>query len=102
MALAGLTSNIELFPTMSRHIADQVLKVCITCMDLSLAQDSPGLCTVGKCLVALSRTGGKNAIATKWQEPLVRLIGSIHEALNILFDTVDEGKMTDLRVLYIG
>jgi hypothetical protein len=31
-------------------------------------------------------------MADQWRDSLSRLIGSVHDCLNRLFDTVDEGK----------
>ncbi|CAO3668700.1 unnamed protein product [Rhizopus stolonifer] len=44
-------------------------------------------------MASLYRTGVKSTMAEQWRGHLSKLIGSVHECLNILFDTVDEETM---------
>ncbi|KAI9496069.1 rRNA processing/ribosome biogenesis-domain-containing protein [Zychaea mexicana] len=87
VTLVALSKNMELFPSMSRHITDQTLKMYISCLD-GTTDVSPNL--IGRCLAASCRTSTKTNFASNWQEMLMRLVGSVHEALDRLFDTVDE------------
>jgi len=40
--------------------------------------------------VSLYNAGGKSMMAEQWKDSISRLIGSVHECLNRLFDTIDE------------
>ena len=72
---------------MSRHIADQMSKLYVSCLEKTQVSAE----IVGRCLAVSCRTSGKTNFAAQWQETLMRLIGSVHQALNQLFDSVDEG-----------
>ena len=74
---------------MARNIMDQILKLYISCLDNDETDVSPFL--LGRCLATGCRTSTKTNYATQWQETLMKLVGSIHQALDRLFDTIDEG-----------
>ncbi|KAI7858687.1 rRNA processing/ribosome biogenesis-domain-containing protein [Circinella umbellata] len=92
VTFTALSKNIELFPTMSRNIMDQILKLYISCLDNDETDVSPFL--LGRCLATGCRTSTKTNYATQWQETLMKLVGSIHQALDRLFDTIDEEEDT--------
>ncbi|KAI9243822.1 rRNA processing/ribosome biogenesis-domain-containing protein [Phascolomyces articulosus] len=87
ITLRALSKNTEIFPTMSRHIMDQTLKLYISCLDN--ANDVPPS-ILGHCLATACRASVKTNVASQWQDTLMKLIGSIHQALDRLFETVDE------------
>lgn len=89
--LAALTANVKCFPSTARHISEQCLQLCLSCLDGSRDLDDDTVKEANKCLVSLYNAGGKSVMAEQWTESLCRLIGSIHESLNRLFDTIDEG-----------
>ena len=92
VVLAALTTNIRSFPSTARHIAEPCLQLCLSCLDGSKDYDANTIKRANDCLVSLYIAGGKAQMADQWKESLSRLIGSVHECLNRLFDTVDEGK----------
>lgn len=89
--LSALTANVKSFPSTARHISEQCLQLCLSCLDGSKDLDEKTIQEANKCLVSLYNTGGKSAMADQWRDSLSRLIGSVHECLNRLFDTIDEG-----------
>ncbi|KAI8137918.1 rRNA processing/ribosome biogenesis-domain-containing protein [Fennellomyces sp. T-0311] len=95
VTFTALAKNTELFPSMSRHIVDQTSKLYISCLD-NPDQVSPEI--LGRCFAGSCRTGGKANFSTNWQDNLSRLIGSVHLALNQLFDSVDEEDAVSSRV----
>ncbi|OBZ88814.1 Pre-rRNA-processing protein rix1 [Choanephora cucurbitarum] len=90
VVLAALTTNIRSFPSTARHIAEPCLQLCLSCLDGSKDYDANTIKRANDCLVSLYIAGGKAQMADQWKESLSRLIGSVHECLNRLFDTVDE------------
>ncbi|KAI8369294.1 rRNA processing/ribosome biogenesis-domain-containing protein [Radiomyces spectabilis] len=88
--LDALIQNIKHFPSVSRHITDPCLKLCLSCLEGTVDLESATLEKVGQCLASLYRTSGKTNMAEQWKDTLMRLIGSIHLSLERLFDTVDE------------
>ncbi|KAI9476121.1 MAG: rRNA processing/ribosome biogenesis-domain-containing protein [Benjaminiella poitrasii] len=90
IVLSALTTNTKCFPSTARHISEQCLQLCLSCLDGSRDLDSETIKEANKCLVSLYHAGGKSVMAEQWKESLLRLIGSVHACLNRLFDTVDE------------
>ncbi|CAO0799193.1 unnamed protein product [Mucor circinelloides] len=88
--LSALTANVKCFPSTARHISDQCLQLCLSCLDGSRDLDDKTLKEANKCLVSLYNAGGKSMMAEQWKDSISRLIGSVHECLNRLFDTIDE------------
>ncbi|ORE07809.1 hypothetical protein BCV72DRAFT_101667, partial [Rhizopus microsporus var. microsporus] len=88
--LSALTANNAQFPSNSKHIAEQTLQLCLSCLDGSRDLDQVIAQRASKCLASLYRTGNKATMADQWRDMLLRLIGSVHQCLNRLFDTVDE------------
>ncbi|CDH58674.1 hypothetical protein RO3G_10906 [Lichtheimia corymbifera JMRC:FSU:9682] len=87
-ALNALTIDMELFPSTTRHVMDKITKSCIIpYLEGSIHIDSE---LVGRYLVASTRSGGKANIATQWNEMLLKLVDTTHQALDRLFDTIDE------------
>ena len=74
---------------MSRNIMDQISKLYISCLDNDEIGVSPSI--LGRCLATGCRTSTKTNYATQWQETLMKLVGTIHQSLDRLFDTIDEG-----------
>lgn len=89
--LSAFTSNVQCFPSTARHISEPVLQLCLSCLDGSRDLDTETIQQANKCLVSLYRAGGKANMADVWRDSLSRLIGSVHDCLNRLFDTIDEG-----------
>lgn len=89
--LGALTANVKCFPTTARHISEQCLQLCLSCLDGSRDLDDKTLKRANQCLVSLYNAGGKSNMADMWRDSISRLIGSVHECLNRLFDTIDEG-----------
>lgn len=82
---------MELFPSTTRHVMDKVTKSCIIpYLEGRIHIDSE---LVGRYLVASTRSGGKANIATQWNEMLLKLVDTAHQALDRLFDTIDEGNI---------
>ncbi|KAG0166848.1 hypothetical protein DFQ28_001083 [Apophysomyces sp. BC1034] len=90
ITLAALTVNVDKFPSVSRHVADHCLKICLNCLDGEMDIEPSLVETVGHCLASLHQTGGKTNLATQWKDTLLRLVGSVHQSLGRLFETVDE------------
>lgn len=88
--LSALTANVKCFPSTARHISDQCLQLCLSCLDGSRDLDDQTLKQANQCLVSLYIAGGKSVMAEQWKDSISRLIGSVHECLNRLFDTIDE------------
>ncbi|KAI7903262.1 rRNA processing/ribosome biogenesis-domain-containing protein [Cokeromyces recurvatus] len=88
--LSALTTNVKCFPSTARHISEQCLQLCLSCLDGSRDLDLKTIKEANKLLVSLYHAGGKSVMADQWKESLLKLIGSIHDCLNRLFDTVDE------------
>ncbi|CEP19072.1 hypothetical protein [Parasitella parasitica] len=88
--LSALTANVKLFPSTARHISDQCLQLCLSCLDGSRDLDNKTMKEANKCLVSLYNASSKSMMAAQWTDSISRLIGSVHECLNRLFDTVDE------------
>ncbi|KAI8878058.1 hypothetical protein K501DRAFT_36477 [Backusella circina FSU 941] len=87
--LDALTANIKSFPSTARHIADQTLQLCLSCLDGTRDIEKDTITKSNTCLIALySIKAGNNS--DQWKECVLRLISSIHQCLNRLFDTVDE------------
>lgn len=89
--LSALTCNVRSFPSTARHISEPVLQLCLSCLDGSRDLDDKTIKEANKCLVSLYHAGGKANMADVWRDSLSRLIGSVHDCLNRLFDTIDEG-----------
>jgi hypothetical protein len=87
-----LAANNAHFPSNSKHIAEQTLQLCLSCLDGSRDLDEKTVLEANKCMASLYRTGGKSVMADLWRDHLLRLVGSVHQCLNRLFDTVDEGR----------
>lgn len=90
--LVALTANVKCFPSTARHISEQCLQLCLSCLDGSKDLDTKTIQEANLCLVSLYNAAGKSAMADQWRDSISRLIGSVHDCLNRLFDTVDEGK----------
>ncbi|KAI9257883.1 rRNA processing/ribosome biogenesis-domain-containing protein [Sporodiniella umbellata] len=88
--LSALTANNKYFPSNSKHIAEQSLQLCLSCIDGTKDLNKEIVLESYKCIASLYRTGGKSVMAEQWKEHVLKLIGSVHECLNRLFDTVDE------------
>ncbi|KAG2233777.1 rRNA processing/ribosome biogenesis-domain-containing protein [Thamnidium elegans] len=88
--LSALTCNVRSFPSTARHISEPVLQLCLSCLDGSRDLDDKTIKEANKCLVSLYHAGGKANMADAWRDSLSRLIGSVHDCLNRLFDTIDE------------
>ncbi|KAG0744240.1 hypothetical protein G6F57_001104 [Rhizopus arrhizus] len=88
--LSALAANNAHFPSNSKHIAEQTLQLCLSCLDGSRDLDEKTVLEANKCMASLYRTGGKSVMADLWRDHLLRLVGSVHQCLNRLFDTVDE------------
>lgn len=92
-AFNALALNLEYFPTVSRHLADQIAKACVSCFEGNEPGTySPVVSAAARCLAKTSLVGGKQNAANMWNEKLLCLIGSTHLAANALFDSIDEGK----------
>lgn len=87
---SALTANVKCFPSTARHISEQCLQLCLSCLDGSRDLDDETIKEANKCLVSLYNAGGKSMMAEQWKDSISRLIGSVHECLNRLFDTIDE------------
>ncbi|KAG2208463.1 hypothetical protein INT47_010159 [Mucor saturninus] len=90
IVLSALTANVKCFPSTSRHISDQVLQLCLSCLDGSRDLDEKTIKEANKCVASLYNAGGKANMAEVWRDSLLRLIGSVHVCLDRLFDTIDE------------
>ncbi|KAI8981697.1 rRNA processing/ribosome biogenesis-domain-containing protein [Mycotypha africana] len=88
--LSALTSNVKHFPANARHISDQCLQLCLSCLDGNKDLDEATLSKVNECLASLYNAGGKSVMAEQWKDSISRLVGSVHDCLNRLFDTIDE------------
>ncbi|KAI7883774.1 hypothetical protein K492DRAFT_159027 [Lichtheimia hyalospora FSU 10163] len=87
-ALDALATDMELFPSTTRHVMDKVTKSCIIpYLEGRIRIDSE---LVGRYLVASTRSGGKANVATQWNEMLLTLTDTVHYMLDRLFDTIDE------------
>ncbi|KAI8638357.1 rRNA processing/ribosome biogenesis-domain-containing protein [Parasitella parasitica] len=88
--LYALTVNVKTFPATARHISDQCLQLCLSCLDGSRDLDDKTMKEANKCLASLYNASSKSMMAEQWADGVSRLIGSVHECLNRLFDSVDE------------
>lgn len=80
---------MELFPSTTRHVMDKVTKSCIIpYLEGRIQIDSE---LVARYLVASTRSGDKANVAAQWSEMLLKLIDTVHQVLDRLFDTIDEG-----------
>ncbi|ORX59572.1 hypothetical protein DM01DRAFT_1405095 [Hesseltinella vesiculosa] len=89
-AIDALTTNMITFPTLSRSAGDNIQKLCLSQLDGVQDLDAPTLEKVSACLVAIHHTTNRVSSAQHWRDTVLKLIGSYHQALDILFDTVDE------------
>jgi hypothetical protein len=88
---------VKCFPSTARHISEQCLQLCLSCLDGSKDLNAKTIQEANLCLVSLYNAAGKSAMADQWKDSLSRLIGSVHDCLNRLFDTVDEGKEKKIK-----
>jgi hypothetical protein len=92
--LDALTANIKNFPSTARHITDQTLQLCLSCLDGTKDIEKETIEKSNICMVTLYSIKSGNS-SDQWKECVLRLISSIHQCLNRLFDTVDEGIYID-------
>ncbi|KAI9317554.1 rRNA processing/ribosome biogenesis-domain-containing protein [Dichotomocladium elegans] len=88
IALSALTTNMRLFPSNTRHVMDKIMKTCVIPSLEGRVQMDPAV--VGEYLSTSSKAGGKTSTPTAWEGTVLQLIGTIHIALDRLFDTIDE------------
>ncbi|ORZ09794.1 rRNA processing/ribosome biogenesis-domain-containing protein [Absidia repens] len=88
--LLALKTNFIHFPSQTRHVTDQCLKLCLSCLDGSTIMEKDIILAACQCLVASHHTAGKQNNAEPWKDTLLQLIGSVHKSLDRIFDTIDE------------
>ncbi|KAI8333572.1 rRNA processing/ribosome biogenesis-domain-containing protein [Chlamydoabsidia padenii] len=99
--LTALKTNIIHFPSQSRHIADQCLRRCLSCLNGEENINKETLNAACQCLAALHHVNGKTSSSDQWKDNILHLIGSVHVSLNRLFDTIDEElELSDLPPAY--
>ncbi|KAI8338002.1 rRNA processing/ribosome biogenesis-domain-containing protein [Chlamydoabsidia padenii] len=90
VVLKALNNSIVHFPSQSRHIADQSLKLSLSCLDGRINIDKETILAACECLASLHHVTGKLNCSDHWKDIMLHLIGSVHGCLDRLFGTIDE------------
>ncbi|ORY04850.1 hypothetical protein K493DRAFT_333800 [Basidiobolus meristosporus CBS 931.73] len=91
--LRTLRTSVETFPSIFKPSIDKTQALCLRHLDGSMDSQSAIVAAASACLVSLHNASGKVNSVDAWRATNVRLIGSIHQALDLLFDSVEEGEM---------
>ncbi|KAK9767290.1 hypothetical protein K7432_003021 [Basidiobolus ranarum] len=85
-----LRTSVETFPSIFRPSIDKTQNLCLRYLDGSVDSQSAIVKSAGACIASLHNASGKTNSVDAWRATNVRLIGSIHHALDMLFDSVEE------------
>ncbi|KAJ1969689.1 hypothetical protein IWQ62_000464 [Dispira parvispora] len=98
--LVAMTASITAYPNAYRPMVEKTFQRCIVFLGGEYSATSPTVIRASECLAALCGTGsrspqtnlphGVSVVAEHWRQYCLQLVGSIHETLDQLLETVDE------------
>ncbi|KAG9296333.1 hypothetical protein G9A89_014925 [Geosiphon pyriformis] len=86
----ALSRSVSLFPSIFRPFVENAQNLCLLIVNGSLGSDTTVVKEAANCLAKISRAGGKSSPSEQWRSNLIKLMGSMHQVLDKLFDSVDE------------
>ncbi|KAJ1659953.1 hypothetical protein IWQ61_001048 [Dispira simplex] len=98
--LVAMTASMTVYPNAYRPMVEKTFQRCVRFLGGEYSATSATVIRASECLAALCRTGsrspqtnlphGVSVIAEHWRNYCLQLLGSIHETLDQLLESVDE------------